>query len=123
VENSPIRCAVGSNALHIAALTGNIIMAKLILEQQESVPGLDLRSRTNAAGLKPHDYAASGRNPVLQHLLDERLPVTLLRQVWAAIAGTCHTLHEACMWSRARASGVPGPSADRCCVLPFGRSG
>ncbi|PNH07652.1 putative E3 ubiquitin-protein ligase [Tetrabaena socialis] len=34
VENSPIRCAVGSNALHIAALTGNIIMAKLILETQ-----------------------------------------------------------------------------------------
>lgn len=34
VENSPIRCAVGSNALHIAALTGNIVMAKLILETQ-----------------------------------------------------------------------------------------
>ncbi|EFJ40620.1 hypothetical protein VOLCADRAFT_108077 [Volvox carteri f. nagariensis] len=82
VENSPIRCAVGSNALHIAALTGNIIMAKLILETQESYPGLELRSRTNAAGLKPHDYAQSARNPVLMHLLDERLPVTLLRQIW-----------------------------------------
>lgn len=147
VENSPIRCAVGSNALHIAALTGNIIMAKLILEQQvgrvagkmvgrgvlrarvwplerhygtatgrwraqanlqpsaahlpttpfinrrrccrnrrpqrqETFPGLELRSRTNAAGLKPGDYAQSARNPVLIHLLDERLPVTLLRQIW-----------------------------------------
>ncbi|KAG2500768.1 hypothetical protein HYH03_001530 [Edaphochlamys debaryana] len=82
VENSPIRCAVGSNALHIAALTGNIIMAKLILETQESYPGMELRSRTNAAGLKPHDYAQSARNPVLMHLLDERLPVALLRQIW-----------------------------------------
>lgn len=34
VENSPIRCAAGSNALHIAALIGNIAMAKLILEAQ-----------------------------------------------------------------------------------------
>ncbi|KXZ46698.1 hypothetical protein GPECTOR_41g662 [Gonium pectorale] len=82
VENSPIRCAVGSNALHIAALTGNIIMAKLILETQENYPGLELRGRTNAAGLKPHDYAQSARNPVLLHLLDERLPVSLLRQIW-----------------------------------------
>ncbi len=49
---------------------------------QESYPGLELRSRTNAAGLKPHDYAQSARNPVLMHLLDERLPVTLLRQIW-----------------------------------------
>ena len=35
VENSPIRCAAGSNALHIAALIGNISMAKLVLEAQE----------------------------------------------------------------------------------------
>lgn len=34
IENSPIRCAVGSNALHIAALIGNISMAKVILEAQ-----------------------------------------------------------------------------------------
>ena len=35
VENSPIRCAAGSNALHIAALIGNVTMAKLVLEAQE----------------------------------------------------------------------------------------
>lgn len=49
---------------------------------QESYPGLELRRRSNAAGLKPYDYAQSARNPVLMHLLDERLPVTLLRQIW-----------------------------------------
>ena len=36
VDNSPIRCAIGSNALHIAALIGNVAMAKLILEAQVS---------------------------------------------------------------------------------------
>lgn len=82
VENSPIRCAVGSNALHIAALVGNIVMAKLILEAQEAIPGLELRSKTDAAGLRPQEYAQRARNPVLVHLLDERLPVSLLRQIW-----------------------------------------
>ena len=28
------------------------------------------------------DYAQRARNPVLVHLLDERLPVALLRQIW-----------------------------------------
>jgi hypothetical protein len=37
IVNSPIRCAVGSNALHIAALIGNIGMAKIILEAQVSL--------------------------------------------------------------------------------------
>ena len=37
VENNPIRCAVGSNVLHIAALTGNVVMAKMILEAQVRV--------------------------------------------------------------------------------------
>eukprot|EP00798_Chlamydomonas_sp_ICE-L_P015775 gene15775-21898_t len=82
VENSPIRCAVGSNALHIAALIGNIVMAKLILEAQESHSGLELRSKVDAVGLRPQEYAQQARNPVLVHLLDERLPVTLLRQIW-----------------------------------------
>lgn len=49
---------------------------------QESVPGLELRSRTDAAGLRPGEYAQRARNPVLVHLLDERLPVSLLRQIW-----------------------------------------
>lgn len=42
VENTPIRCAVGSNSLHIAALTGNIVMAKLILEAQVRGPPVAL---------------------------------------------------------------------------------
>jgi hypothetical protein len=82
IESSPIRCAVGSNALHIAALVGNIAMAKVILEAQESVPGLELRSMTDASGLRPQEYAQRARSPVLVHLLDERLPVPLLRQIW-----------------------------------------
>lgn len=49
---------------------------------QESVPGLELRSRTDTSGLRPRDYALRSRNPVLVHLLDERLPVALLRQIW-----------------------------------------
>jgi hypothetical protein len=48
---------------------------------QESVPGLELRSQLDAQGLRPQDYAQRTRNPVLMHLLDERLPVALLRQV------------------------------------------
>lgn len=44
--------------------------------------GLELRSLVDAAGLRPCDYAARARNPVLVHLLDERLPVSLLRQIW-----------------------------------------
>ena len=28
------------------------------------------------------DYAQRARNPVLVHLLDDRLPVALLRQIW-----------------------------------------
>ncbi|KAG1666453.1 hypothetical protein FOA52_015123 [Chlamydomonas sp. UWO 241] len=82
IENSPIRCSVGSNALHIASLIGNISMVKVILEAQESIPGLELRSRVDAAGLRPQDYAQRARNPVLVHLLDPRLPVALLRQIW-----------------------------------------
>ncbi|MEW5305082.1 MAG: hypothetical protein WDW36_007646 [Sanguina aurantia] len=83
VENSPIRCAIASNVLHIAAITSNNIMAKMLLEAQEGHPGLELRSRTNSSGLLPQEYAARARNPVLVHLLDERLPVSLLRQIWA----------------------------------------
>ena len=82
MDNSPIRCAIGSTALHIAALIGNISMAKVLLEAQESVPGLELRSRTDASGMRPQDYAQRSRNPVLVHLLDERQPVALLRQIW-----------------------------------------
>ncbi|GAX81490.1 hypothetical protein CEUSTIGMA_g8919.t1 [Chlamydomonas eustigma] len=82
IENSPIRCAIGSTALHIAALIGNIAMAKALLEAQETIPGLELRSRTDSAGLRPQEYAQRARNPVLVHLLDERLPVALLRQIW-----------------------------------------
>ena len=50
---------------------------------QDGFPGLDLRAHANGAGLKPLEYAARARNPVLLHLLDERLPVALLRQVWS----------------------------------------
>mmetsp|Transcript_8096 Transcript_8096/g.19916 ORF Transcript_8096/g.19916 Transcript_8096/m.19916 type:complete len:1220 (-) Transcript_8096:755-4414(-) len=82
VENSPIRCAAGSNALHIAALIGNVSMAKLVLEAQEAFPGLELRSHVDALGMRPHEYAQRARNPVMLHLLDERLPVHLLRQIW-----------------------------------------
>lgn len=82
VENSPVRCAVGSNALHIAAYMGNVVMAKLLLEAQENYIGLDLRRQTNEHGLKPLDYARRARSPVLVHLLDERLPIMLLRQIW-----------------------------------------
>eukprot|EP00798_Chlamydomonas_sp_ICE-L_P010137 gene10137-8039_t len=82
VENSPIRFAVGSNALHIAALVGDLVMVKLLLEAQESYPGLELRSKLDALGLRPQEYAQRARNPVLVHLLDERLPVSLLRQIW-----------------------------------------
>lgn len=82
VENSPVRCAPGSNALHIAAFTGNVVMAKLLLEAQENYIGLDLRRQTNEHGLKPLDYARRARSPVLVHLLDERLPIMLLRQIW-----------------------------------------
>jgi hypothetical protein len=39
MENSPIRCAAGSNALHVAAFTGNIVMAKVLLEAQVSFTG------------------------------------------------------------------------------------
>lgn len=46
VENSPIRCSVGSNVLHIAAVIGNVTMAKVILEAQ----------------VRPHD-AAGGSAP------------------------------------------------------------
>jgi len=46
VENSPIRCAAGSNALHIAALIGNVSMAKIVLEAQEVGPGCHLCNHT-----------------------------------------------------------------------------
>ena len=46
VENSPIRCSVASNVLHIAAVIGNVTMAKVILEAQ----------------VRPHD-AAGGSAP------------------------------------------------------------
>lgn len=51
---------------------------------QDGVPGLELRSRANGAGLRPLEYAT--RSPVLLHLLDARLPVALLRQVWSSHA-------------------------------------
>ena len=143
IENSPIRCSIGSTALHISALIGNIAMAKVLLEAQvlpsgggergrcrqphsvhlqmlsdqswelpvlspagisclahpllrrlcppsnifssllqEAVPGLELRGLSDASGLRPQDYAQRAQNPVLVHLLDERLPVALLRQIW-----------------------------------------
>jgi hypothetical protein len=34
VEHSPIRCAVGSNVLHIAAMVGSIGVVRLVLETQ-----------------------------------------------------------------------------------------
>lgn len=32
--------------------------------------------------MRPQEYAQRARSPVLLHLLDERLPVHLLRQIW-----------------------------------------
>ena len=47
----------------------------------QAVSGLELRSHTDATGVRPQEYAQRARNVVLSHLLDDRLPVQLLRQI------------------------------------------
>lgn len=58
---------------------------RLLLECQDArgiTGGPDLRAATDSAGLTPQQYAIRGRHTSLIHLLDERLPVSLLRHVW-----------------------------------------
>lgn len=43
-------------------------------------------AQVNERNQKPVHFARRVRSPVLEHVLDERLPVVLLRQIWSNYA-------------------------------------
>lgn len=88
VDNSPIRAAVGSNVLHIAALTGNMSMAKVVLEAQ--VCGQDMCKNTwDGDGGKPNvscletegTLNSQGANPAAPAICDRHALVCLWKGV------------------------------------------